>query len=179
MKKQSAGILLYRKTGRDIEVMLVHPGGPFWAKRDNGAWSFPKGEFEDGEEPIEAVKREFVEELAQPVPDGELIPLGETKLSSGKIIHAWALEADFDASNIKSNAFTMEWPPKSGRQQEFPEVDQAAWFYITVATSKLTPGQKPILLTLASNLGIAMEGRTEPLSKVQITLFQIFKIIPR
>jgi predicted NUDIX family NTP pyrophosphohydrolase len=153
MSKQSAGILLYRKKNADTEVLLVHPGGPFWAKKDVGAWSIPKGEFAEPEEVLAAAKREFAEELGSPPPDGEFLELGQAKQSSGKVVHAWALEADFDAVNIKSNTFHMEWPPKSGQQQEFPEVDRAAWFPLKTAGAKLVKGQLPLLEALASHLG--------------------------
>ena len=153
MAKQSAGILLFRKKGKGAEVLLVHPGGPFWAKKDVGAWSIPKGEFTEGEEPLAAAKREFAEELGHPAPDGELVELGQAKQASGKVVHAWALEVDFDATNIKSNTFQMEWPPKSGQRQEFPEVDRAAWFPLQTAGAKLVKGQLPLLEMLAAYSG--------------------------
>lgn len=135
-KKRSAGILLYR--GR--EVFLVHPGGPFWAKKDAGAWSIPKGELAEGEDPSGAAKREFFEETGFTV-DGDLVPLTPLKLSSGKLIYAWAAEGDCDASQVRSNVFSMEWPPKSGRIQEFPEVDRAAWFTFEEARVRINKGQ--------------------------------------
>jgi predicted NUDIX family NTP pyrophosphohydrolase len=153
MAKQSAGILLFRKKDKDAEVLLVHPGGPFWARKDAGAWSISKGEFEAGEEPLAAAKREFAEELGSPAPDGELIELGQAKQSGGKMVYAWALEADFDAGHITSNTFEMEWPPKSGQRQEFPEADRAAWVSLAAAQIKLVKGQLPLLEALASHLG--------------------------
>ena len=153
MAKQSAGILLFRKKNGGTEVLLVHPGGPFWARKDAGAWSIPKGEFAEGEESLAAAKREFAEELGRPAPKGELIELGQAKQSSGKIAYAWAVEADFDATNITSNSFQVEWPPKSGQQQEFPEVDRAAWFSIQTARTKLVKDQSSLLQVLARHLG--------------------------
>jgi len=128
MSIQSAGILLYRHKDKSVQVLLVHPGGPFWAKKDSGVWSFPKGELKGDESALVAAKREFNEETGQKVPAGDLIPLGETKQSSGKVVYAWALQADLDAAKVKCNTFKMEWPPKSGVIREFPENDRAAWF---------------------------------------------------
>jgi predicted NUDIX family NTP pyrophosphohydrolase len=148
--KRSAGILLHRRTaGGPIEVLLVNPGGPFWAKKDAGAWSIPKGEYEDGEDARAAAVREFAEELGAPVPDGELVDLGEVRQRSGKVVTAWALEGDADADAIRSNTFTIEWPPRSGRMQEFPEVDRAAWFALDEARERILPGQAPLLDRLA------------------------------
>lgn len=143
---------MYRQVGRDLEVLLVHPGGPFWANKDLGSWSIPKGEFDD-EEPLAAAKREFVEEIGSPAPDADYISLGEAKQSSGKIVHAFALEFDFNLEKFKSNMFQMEWPPKSGQNQEFPENDKAAWMSLSVAKQKLVKGQVPLLEALASRLG--------------------------
>lgn len=157
MKKQSAGILLYRLNKKGPQVLLVHPGGPFWAKKDMGAWSLPKGEFAEDEEPLVAAKREFSEETGMPVPDGELTPLGTTKLSSGKVIHAWAVKGDMAASAIKSNTFELEWPPKSGVTQEFPEVDKAAWYLLDEAKVKIHRGQLPFIEKLAEHLGSTLE----------------------
>lgn len=153
MAKQSAGILLYRTKNLSVEVLLVHAGGPFWAKKDNGAWSIPKGEFTDDEEPFTAAKREFSEELGSPAPEGEYIDLGSIKQSGGKTVYAWAIKADFDPSAIKSNTFSMEWPPKSGQEQEFPEVDKAAWVPLGKAEAKLFKGQVALLTLLAEKLG--------------------------
>lgn len=138
-KKQSAGILLYRFRSGIPEVFLVHPGGPFWAKKDAGAWSIPKGEFEAGDA-LEAAKREFLEETGSPI-DGAFVALKPLKQRSGKVVHAWAVEGDIDASCVTSNTFSMEWPPRSGKQQEFPEVDRGGWFAIPQAREKLLTGQ--------------------------------------
>jgi predicted NUDIX family NTP pyrophosphohydrolase len=138
----SAGILLYRRAGDGaIEVLLVHPGGPLWARRDHGAWSIPKGEIEAGEEPLQAARREFAEELGSPAPDGEAVDLGEVRLKSGKRIVAWALAGDLDAESIVSGTFAMQWPPRSGTTREFPEVDRAQWFAPDAARERLNPAQ--------------------------------------
>ena len=144
MSKKSAGLLLFRETAAGLEVLLVHPGGPFWAKKDDGSWSIPKGEFEDGEEPLAAAKREFEEEMGVPA-TGEFMPLKPLKQPSGKLVFAWAVRSDFDPSSLRSNTFSMEWPPKSGRHQEFPEVDKAAWFDVETARQKILKGQAPFL----------------------------------
>ncbi len=138
--KLSAGILLYRIRSGMPEVFLVHPGGPFWAKKDDGAWSIPKGEFEEGDDPLETAKREFLEETGSSV-SGEFAALMPRKQKSGKLIYAWAVEGDIDAASIRSNTFSMEWPPRSGKQQEFPEVDCGEWLTIPVAREKLQQGQ--------------------------------------
>ncbi len=138
-KKISAGLLLYRRRG-ELEVFLVHPGGPFWAKKDAGAWSIPKGEIGEGEEPLQAAQREFLEETGFPI-GGEFRPLELLKQSGGKSVHAWAIEADCDPSELRSNLFSLEWPPKSGQTREFPEVDRAAWFTIPQAREKILKGQ--------------------------------------
>jgi predicted NUDIX family NTP pyrophosphohydrolase len=148
--KRSAGILLYRRSGDGaLEVLLVHPGGPFWAKKDLGAWSIPKGEYEDGEDALAAARREFAEELGSPASDGEHVALGEVRQKSGKVVTAWALEGDIDADTVTSNTFTMEWPPRSGRTREFPEVDRAAWFGLDEARERILPAQAPLLDRLA------------------------------
>jgi predicted NUDIX family NTP pyrophosphohydrolase len=147
-KASSAGVLVYRRRSR-LEVLLVHPGGPFWAKKDDGAWSIPKGEFAEGEDPLTAARRELAEETGLVV-DRELRPLGSVKQAGGKVVHAWALEGDLDASAIRSNTFSMEWPPRSGRMQQFPEVDRAAWFSIDEARVKLLKGQLPLLDVLVA-----------------------------
>jgi len=166
MKKQSAGLLLYRtKNKNNVELLLVHPGGPFWAKKDQGAWSIPKGEFEEGEEPLAAAKREFAEELGIPAPAGEVSELGAAKQSSGKVVYAWAIEADIDTKQVKSNVFEMEWPPKSGKKQEFPEIDKARWLTVAVARQKLVKGQVPLLENLIATLGLdltALAAAEEP-----------------
>jgi predicted NUDIX family NTP pyrophosphohydrolase len=149
----SAGLLLYRFNDEaEIEVLLVHPGGPFWAKKDERVWSIPKGEYDAGEEPLDAAEREFEEELGQLAPLGPRIDLGELDQSSAKRVHAWATEADFDADHISSNTFEMEWPPKSGTIAEFPEVDRAAWFSLAEARAKLLPGQIDFLARLRAAL---------------------------
>ena len=138
-KKSSAGLLLYRRRD-ELEVFLVHPGGPFWAKKDAGAWSVPKGEIGEGEEPLQAAQREFTEETGFPIA-GEFRALEPLKQSGGKIVHAWAIEADCDPSQLRSNLFSMEWPPKSGQTRDFPEVDRAAWFTTPEARKKILKGQ--------------------------------------
>ena len=145
MAKLSAGILMYRGQGAALELLLVHPGGPFWAKKDRGAWSMPKGEYEEGEEPLIVAKREFEEELGSAAPAGDYIALGELKQPSRKVITAFAVEGDLDPSTLESNHFAMEWPPKSGKRQSFPEVDRAAWFSLDQAATKIQPGQAPFI----------------------------------
>lgn len=146
-KKQSAGILLYRIRSHVIQVLLVHPGGPFWAKKDDGAWSIPKGEYEEGADALEAAKREFLEETGFEV-HGETVPLMPVRQPSGKVISAWTVDGDIDATSIRSSSFRIEWPPKSGRFQEFPEVDRAEWFDLCAAHRKILPGQRPFLAQL-------------------------------
>lgn len=156
MPKKSAGLMLFRETAGKLEVLLVHPGGPFWAKKDDGAWSIPKGEFGDGEDPLAAARREFKEETGF-APEGETFPLEPVRQPSGKIVYAWAIEGDFDPAALRSNTFSMEWPPKSGRHEEFPEVDRAAWFAIDTAKGKIQKGQAPFieqLTRLATSRGI-------------------------
>lgn len=143
-KKTSAGILLHRRRGGALEVFLVHPGGPFWAKKDHGAWSLPKGEFLEGEDPLDAAKREFAEETGFPV-EGAFRPLQPLRQPGGKTIHAWAVEGDCDAAQVRSNVFELEWPPKSGQRRTFPEVDRAAWFPIAEARERIIAGQAPFL----------------------------------
>jgi len=152
--KKSAGILLYRFREQGIEVFLVHPGGPFWAKKDLGAWSIPKGELEEGDasDPLRAARREFEEETGLAV-QGEFTPLTPVKLKSGKIILAWHLEGDCDPEACKSNTFSVEWPPHSGKQAEFPEIDRAAFFSLDEAKRRIHPGQAPFLSELESRLG--------------------------
>jgi len=149
--KKSAGLLLFRETSGSLEVLLVHPGGPFWKKKDEGAWSIPKGEFEAGEDPLEAARREFEEEVGT-APQGEALPLQPLKQPSGKIVYAWAVRGDFDPALLKSNTFPLEWPPKSGRIQEFPEVDKAGWFTIEAAQQKILKGQAGFLKQLRERL---------------------------
>jgi predicted NUDIX family NTP pyrophosphohydrolase len=151
--KQSAGILLHRSHGDTFEVLLVHPGGPAWSRRDLGAWSIPKGEYGDGEDPLAAARREFEEELGSAPPDGEAADLGEIRQRSGKRVHAWALAGDLDATAIVSNTVPFEWPPRSGRLIEIPEVDQAQWFALDAAREKINAGQVPLLDRLEELLG--------------------------
>lgn len=146
-KKVTAGLLLFRRCN-ELEVLLIHPGGPFWAKKDLGAWSLPKGQIEDDEEPLDAAKREFAEETGFTA-DGEFLPLKPIRQSGGKIVHAWAVEGDCDATQVQSNLFSMEWPPKSGTLCEFPEVDRAAWFSIPEARKRILPAQKDFLEQLS------------------------------
>jgi predicted NUDIX family NTP pyrophosphohydrolase len=178
MAKLSAGILLYKHEDDKVKVMLVHPGGPFWAKKDDGAWSIPKGEIDADEDMLDAARREFAEEIGSEVPKGELVELGEVKTASGKVIHVWAMEHDFDVTTLKSNSFEMAWPPKSGQKQTFPEVDKAAWFGIAEAPVKMHTGQAVFIERLAEKLSVSMTpaettepaggGQTEP---GQISLF--------
>jgi predicted NUDIX family NTP pyrophosphohydrolase len=146
--RKSAGLLLFRRTPAGVEVLLVHPGGPLWAKKDEGAWSIPKGEIDADEEPLAAARREFEEELGSPV-SGEFIALAPIRQASGKIVHAWAVEGDFDPATFTGGMFSMEWPPRSGRQQEFPEVDRAEWFSIDDARRKINNAQIAFLDQLA------------------------------
>jgi predicted NUDIX family NTP pyrophosphohydrolase len=147
--KRSAGLLLYRRASDGLEVLLVHPGGPFWTKKDAGVWSIPKGEYEPGDDALTAARREFEEELGSAPPDGATLELGEVRQKSGKLVHAWALEGDLDATAAHSNTFTIEWPPRSGRMQEFPEVDRAEWFRVDLARQKINPAQVAFLDRLA------------------------------
>ncbi len=149
--KQSAGILLYKKVKQELFVLLAHPGGPYWKNKDLGVWSIPKGEFTGQEDAIEAAKREFEEEIGQKV-TGDFIPLEPVKLKSGKIVYAWALEKDIDASVIKSNFFQIEWPPKSGKWISIPEVDKADWFTMDQALEKIHPAQASFLTQLLEKL---------------------------
>jgi predicted NUDIX family NTP pyrophosphohydrolase len=151
MAKRSAGLLLFRRVNGELEIFLVHPGGPFWAKKDEGAWSLPKGEYSEGEDPLVAAKREFQEETGFSV-DGDFIPLGELRQPGGKIVSAWAVEKDVDSGSVKSNTFSMEWPPKSGKIREFPEVDRAGWFTVSDARAKLLKGQVSFVDRLAEKL---------------------------
>ncbi|MGA7456792.1 MAG: NUDIX domain-containing protein [Methyloceanibacter sp.] len=153
MTKLSAGILLYRGEGASLELLLVHPGGPFWANKDAGAWSIPKGEYAAGEDPLAVARREFEEELGAPPPQGALLELGEIKQPSRKIITAFASRGDFDPARLKSNRFELEWPPKSGRLQSFPEVDRAQWFTPDAARLKILPAQAPFIDRLLEALG--------------------------
>src|SRR3954454_16295844 len=156
MPQRSAGILLYRHGADGLEVLLVHPGGPFFARKDDGAWSIPKGLYEDGEEPLDAARREFAEEIGSACPDGAALELGEIRQKSGKRVLAWAVEGDLDADAITSNMFEIEWPPRSGRRQEFPEIDRAAWFPLPTACTKILAAQAEFLARLR---GLSPESR--------------------
>lgn len=151
MSQHSAGILLYRYENDTLQVLLVHPGGPFWVNKDLGAWSIPKGLLEKDEAPLDTAKREFEEETGFQV-DGDFIELGKLKQPSGKIVHAWALEGDIDASQIVSNTFTLEWPRNSGRMQEYPEVEKGEWFDLETARKKIHKGQVRFLDKLIASL---------------------------
>jgi predicted NUDIX family NTP pyrophosphohydrolase len=157
MKKRSAGILMYRRRGPDLEVLLVHPGGPFWMKKDVGAWSIPKGEFAEGEEPLAAARREFCEELgSEPhgaFASGAFLELGMLVQPSRKEVVAWAVEGDFPIAELKSNTFEIEWPPKSGRKKRFPEVDRAEWLSPDDARRKILPGQVGFIERLLARVG--------------------------
>lgn len=159
MSKKSAGILAYRFNGSNVEVFLVHLGGPFWAKKDAGAWSIPKGEFEN-EESLPAAKREFFEETGITI-DGTFIELTPLKLKSGKVIFAWAIEKDIDVISIKSNEFELEWPPRSGKKQMFPEIDKAGWFDPRTGMEKINQGQAGFIRELAEKLNIDLNDKSE------------------
>ncbi len=152
MPKKSAGIVAYRFNKSHLEVLLVHPGGPFYAKKDEGVWSIPKGEFEDGEDALSVAKKEFTEETGNIIINENFIELSPVKLKSGKIISAWAIEEDFEKCFISSNLFEMEWPPKSGKRQSFPETDKAEWFNLNEARIKIHPAQLPLLNQLETIL---------------------------
>jgi predicted NUDIX family NTP pyrophosphohydrolase len=153
MPKLSAGILMYREARNGIEVLLAHPGGPFWAKKDLGAWSIPKGEYMPGEDPLAAAKREFQEETGISL-DGPFLPLGELKQSGGKVVTAWAIRGDCEPAGLSSNTFQMEWPPRSGRMTSFPEVDRWEWFATAAAEEKILAGQRPFLARLKQALKV-------------------------
>ncbi len=152
MPRTSAGFLLYRLTDHGPEVLVVHPGGPFWTNKDAGAWSIPKGEYGDDEDPQAAARRELAEELGSLPALGEPIDLGEVKQPGGKIVHAWAAEGDFDPATLHSNTFEMQWPPRSGQMQEFPEVDRAEWFTPDEAREKINPAQAAFIDRLLERL---------------------------
>ncbi len=155
MPRRSAGLLVHRERNGEREVLLVHPGGPMWAKRDAGAWSIPKGEYDSAEDPLAAAKREFEEELGTAAPDGPVKDLGEIKQKSGKIVSAWAVAGDLDVTEITSNTVEVQWPPRSGKMLEIPEVDRAEWFAIHEAREKINPAQAELLDRLAEILDIA------------------------
>lgn len=152
MAKQSAGLLVYRLRESGPEVLLVHPGGPLWSKRDLGVWSIPKGEYGDDEDALTAALREFREETGVAPPDLEWLSLGTVRQRGGKVVAAWAGAFDLDADSIRSNTFEMEWPPRSGRNAEFPEVDRAAWFDLAIARQRINPAQEPFLDRLVTLL---------------------------
>ena len=151
MAQQSAGLLIYRRRRGGLEIFLVHPGGPFWRNKELGAWSIPKGEFANGEDPLEAAQREFHEETGF-VAMGHFVPLRPLKQPSGKTVHAWALVGDYDPAQVRSNTFQLEWPPKSGKTMEVPEIDRADWFVMDIAREKILPGQVGFLDELERHL---------------------------
>lgn len=153
MPKRSAGILMYRGSDPVLELLLVHPGGPFWTRKDKGAWSIPKGEYDEGEEPLAVAKREFEEELGSAPPQGAFLPLGELVQPSRKVITAFAVAGDFDPATLKSNRFELEWPRTSGRMQSFPEIDRALWFAPAQAREKIQAGQAPFIDRLLERIG--------------------------
>ena len=159
-KKKSAGLLLYRENSGGLEVLLVHPGGPFWQKKDDGSWTVPKGEFDDNEDPLQAAKREFEEETGAAPPDGEYLPLKPIKQPSGKTVYAWAINGDFDPAKLRSNMFPMEWPPNTGKLQQFPEIDRAAWLRPEIAKRMITKGQVPLIDQLITIVN-AMNARSQ------------------
>lgn len=160
---------MYRSMEHGVEVLLVHPGGPFWAGREDGVWSLPKGEYNEAEEPHHAAKREFTEETGFDAPEGELIPLGEVKYGNKKVI-AWAIEGDADVSQLKSNTITIDWPPKSGKTMEIPECDRAEWFDLATAELKLVKGQVPFIAALADALHIKAPTVPPPEDGNQLSL---------
>jgi predicted NUDIX family NTP pyrophosphohydrolase len=155
-RKQSAGLLLFRRRSGVVEVLLVHPGGPLWARKDEGAWSIPKGEVEENEDVLAAARREVAEETGAN-PPGPFIALSPVRQTGGKIVHVWAAESDFDPASLTSNLFEMEWPPKSGKHRSFPEVDRASWFDLETATRKILPSQAIVLQHLAERITQAVE----------------------
>jgi predicted NUDIX family NTP pyrophosphohydrolase len=152
MPERSAGLLMYRREGGAVEVLLVHPGGPLWKNKDEGAWSIPKGLYEEGEDALAAAKREFEEETGA-TPAGEFISLGDFRQSSAKTVSVWAVKGEFDVTRLKSNTFSLEWPPKSGTVSDFPEIDRAAWFSPDEARRKILKGQRAVLDALLARLG--------------------------
>ncbi|AJE39511.1 NUDIX domain-containing protein [Streptomyces nodosus] len=151
--RRSAGLLLFRRTAHGPEVLLGHMGGPFYSRRDAGAWTVPKGEYEAGEPPLDAARREFREELGLPPPDGEAVPLGEVRQAGGKVVTVWAVEADLDPAAIAPGTFTLQWPPRSGRTQEFPELDRVGWFALDRAREVIVRAQTAFLDRLAEHSG--------------------------
>jgi predicted NUDIX family NTP pyrophosphohydrolase len=167
-KKLSAGLLMFRRVNGQVEVFLAHPGGPFWARKDAGAWSLPKGEYSGTEDPLAAAKREFKEETGVEAA-GDFLALGESKQPGGKTVTAWAVENDLDPSTIQSNTFSLEWPPKSGRVQKFPEVDRSAWFPLPEARRKILKGQVPFLDRLIEKLGATMPQEEPACRRKQVS----------
>jgi predicted NUDIX family NTP pyrophosphohydrolase len=161
MPRRSAGILLYRRRQGALEVLLVHPGGPAWANRDAGAWSIPKGEYGDGEDPRAVARREFEEETGQPPPEGDLVALGEIRQKGGKVVTAWAAPGDLDPEAVTSNTFKLQWPPNSGRWRTVPEVDRAGWFDPSTARDKLLAAQAELVDRLLAVLGEAGAGLSD------------------
>ena len=155
MPRLSAGVLLYRTRDGVVEVLIAHPGGPFWARKDDGAWSIPKGEYTDGEDPWVAAQREFVEELGLPVPAGPRVDFGALKQPSSKVVTAFAVEGDLDVTDARSNTFQMEWPRGSGKMREFPEIDRVGWFAVAQARTKLLKGQRAFLDRLMTDPALA------------------------
>jgi predicted NUDIX family NTP pyrophosphohydrolase len=160
-RKQSAGLLLFRRRGSAVEVLLVHPGGPLWARKDEGAWSIPKGEIQEDEDILAAARRE-VEEETGARPSGTFISLSPVRQTGGKIVHVWAVESDFDPASLKSNLFEMEWPPKSGNRRSFPEVDRASWFDLKTAARKILESQAAVLKHLEERLTDTVEPMHQP-----------------
>ena len=152
MAKRSAGILMYRRSGGELELLLVHPGGPFWVNKDLGAWSIPKGEYAPDESPLAVAQREFEEETGARL-HGDFAPLGEVEQPGRKVVTGWAVEGDFDTAALKSNCFELEWPPKSGHKASFPEVDRAQWFSVAEAQRRILQGQSPFIERLLAMLG--------------------------
>ncbi|HSE61037.1 MAG TPA: NUDIX domain-containing protein [Candidatus Saccharimonadales bacterium] len=169
MVKLSAGLLLYRSMDHGIEVLLVHPGGPFWAGKEDGVWSLPKGEYNKAEEPHAAAKREFTEETGFAIPEGDLLPLGEVTYGNKKVV-AWAIEGDADVAQLKSNLITIDWPPKSGKTMEIPECDRAEWFDLATAEMKLVKGQVPFIQALAKVLHVEAPKMAPPEDGKQLSL---------
>ncbi|OBJ61032.1 NUDIX domain-containing protein [Mycobacterium sp. 1423905.2] len=162
MPRMSAGVLLYRLRGNLVEVLLAHPGGPYWARKDEGAWSIPKGEYTEDEDAWLAAQREFTEELGLPVPDGPRIDLGAVKQSGGKVVTAFAVRADLDITDARSNTFELEWPKGSGKMRQFPEVDRVDWFAVPQARVKLLPGQRLFLDRLLAHVPDSGSGPSAP-----------------
>ncbi len=162
MARTSAGVLLWRRRDGGVEVLIGHMGGPFWARKDDAAWSVPKGEYDAGEDAYGVALREFEEEMGSPVPAAELVALGEVRQSGGKVLTVWAAEGDLDADATTSNTFELEWPPRSGRLQEFPEIDRAAWVPVDVARTRLVKGQVPLLDRLLATLPLGTSGTGSP-----------------